>query len=135
MNNYQLSITLTYYTAKLKPLDAYVAYGFVSNKLVAELLHRRAFTLIDGVQKPLADNITVEKLLGDKDILCLADLSQEIFTVGNNFDAALQILCPFHLSAPVGHFEKKVLDSHDAVEEKGGFLEETVMEKFMQKIL
>ena len=103
--------------------------------MVAELLHRRAFTLIDGAQKPLADNITVEKLLGDKDILCLADLSQEIYNVGNNFDAALKILCPFHLSAPVGHFEKKVLDSHDAVEEKGGFLEEIVMDKFMQKIL
>lgn len=119
----------------MKPLDAYVAYGFISSKLVTELLQRRAYTLLDGAKKPLNDNLTIEQVLGDKNILCLSDLSHEIHTVGENFDSALKILCPFNLSAPVGHFEKKILNTHDTVEEKGGFLGNSAMDEFLQKIL
>jgi hypothetical protein len=78
--------------------------------------------------------LAVEKALGDKNILCLSDLSQEIYSVGDHFDSAVEILCPFKLSAPVGHFEKKILSIHDAVEQKGGFLGDA-MEQFLQKIL
>lgn len=120
---------------QLKGLDAYVAYGFISNKSVVELVHRRASTKLEGgVVTPLSDNLTVEKALGDKGILCLNDLSHEIYTVGENFDAAKDMLCTFSLSAPVGHYEKKVLDIHDSVESKGGFLGDA-MDEFLNKIL
>jgi len=89
---------------------------------------------VEGEKKPLSDNVTIENVLGDKNILCLSDLSHEIFTIGSNFEAALQILCPFNLSAPVGNFEKTILQAHDKVEGKGGFLVDG-MDEFLQKIL
>ena len=120
--------------ANLKHLDAYVAYGYVSNKSVVEMVHRRSYIIADGVRKPLSDNVTVEKILGDKDILCLNDLSHEIYNVGSNFESAVKVLCPFKLSSPVGQYEKKVLNIHDKVEEKGGFLGDK-MDAFLNKIL
>jgi large subunit ribosomal protein L7e len=120
--------------AKLRCIDAYVAYGYISNKNVVELVHRRAYITENKERKPLSDNIVVEKLLGDKDMLCLADMSHEIYSVGANFEAATGLLCTFQLSAPIGAYEKKVLQVHDKVEEMGGFLGER-MEDFLNKIL
>lgn len=102
---------------------------------MVELVHRRAYTVLDGVRKPLSDNITVEKALGDKDILCLNDLTHEIYTVGPNFEVSLDVLCPFKLASPVGHYEKKILHVSDKVEERGGFLAGDAMEQFLNKIL
>lgn len=121
--------------SRLKPLDAYVAYGYVSQKAVVELVHRRAHIKIDGVKKPLSDNLMVEKILGEKDIICLSDLSHEIFTVGSNFTSANEILTTFKLSNPVGHFEKRVLKVNDEVEKKGGGFLGEQMEEFLTKIL
>jgi large subunit ribosomal protein L7e len=122
------------FTAILKPLDAYVAYGYISNNSVVELVHRRAYTVLEGVRKPLSDNITVEKALGDKDILCLNDLTHEIYSVGPHFEESLKVICPFKLACPVGNYEKKILNINDKVEERGGFLADG-MEDFINKIL
>ena len=122
-------------TAQLKPLDAYIAYGYITNKSVVELVHRRAYYMSEGVRKPLSDNLTVEKALGDKDLLCLNDLSHEIHSVGPHFESALKMLCPFKLACPVGHYEKNILHVNDKVEERGGFLVGTAMEEFLGKIL
>lgn len=119
---------------KLSALDAYLAYGYISHKSVIELVHRRAYYLKGGKRSPLSDNLTVEKALGDKNILCLNDLSHEIFNLGPNFDHCNNMLSTFQLSAPIGHYEKKILQNHDEVEEKGGFLGEK-MEDFLNKIL
>ena len=119
---------------KLKPFDAYVAYGYVSYKMTDELIHRRAYTDFGGPKRPLADNIAVEKALGDKGILCLNDLTNEIYNIGVHFEAALSVFKTFKLSSPVGHYEKKVLHVHDAVEEKGGFLGNKI-DQFLEKIV
>jgi len=118
----------------LRALDSYVAYGYISLKLVEELVHRRAFTTQGGSKRPLSDNITVEGLLGEQGILCLSDLSHEIYNVGENFQVSLDVLCPFKLSNPVGSYEKRVLKQHDAVEQTGGFLGDE-MEQLLEKIL
>jgi len=119
---------------KLSALDAYLAYGYISHKSVIELVHRRAYYLKAGKRSPLSDNLAVEKALGDKNILCLNDLSHEIFNIGPNFDHCNNMLSTFQLSAPIGHYEKKILQNHDEVEEKGGFLGDK-MEEFLTKIL
>ena len=111
-----------------------MAYGYISLKLVEELVHRRAFTTQGGAKRPLSDNITVEGLLGEQGILCLSDLSHEIYNVGENFQVSLDVLCPFKLSNPVGSYEKRVLKQHDAVEQTGGFLGDA-MEQLLEKIL
>ncbi len=118
----------------MKPLEAYIAYGYLSSKSVDGLLHRKACIRSGGKINPLNDNITVEELLGDKGILCINYLSHEIYSVGSNFDSAVDILAPFHLSAPVSHFEKKILNVHDEVESKAGFLGEK-MDSFLEKLI
>jgi len=119
---------------QLKPLEAYIAFGYISNKSVDELLHRKACIRKAGKTDPLTDNVTVEKLLGEKGILCINDLAHEIYTVASNFESAVGILAPFHLSTPIGHFEKKILKEHEEIESKAGFLGET-MDAFLAKLL
>lgn len=120
--------------ARLKPLDSYVAYGYLTRKSVDELVHRRAHVRKRGQRTPLTDNITVETLLGEHGILCLNDLAHEIFSVGSNFTKGLDTLCPFQLSAPVGHFEKKILNIHDKIETHAGFIGSN-MDEFLNKLL
>ena len=98
-------------------------------------MHRRAYTEFGGARTILSDNLTVEKALGDKNILCINDMVHEIYNVTSNFESALSLLCTFRLSSPVGHFEKKILSMNDKVEEKGGFLDGDGMEEFLKKIL
>lgn len=122
--------------SKLKSLDSYIAYGYISKKSVEELVHRRAFTNIDGKRKALSDNMIVEKALGSAGIICLNDLSNELYTVGEHYKSCMNILCTFKLASPVGGYEKKVLNVHDKVElTGGGFLDGTKMETFLCNIL
>ena len=120
---------------KMQPLDAYLAYGFVTQKMTDELIHRRAYTDLEGAHRPLADNRIIERVLGDRGILCLNDLSHEIYSVGEHFDAALSVLKSFKLAAPVGQYEKKILNTHDDIEEKGGFLSNLEMDEFLRRIV
>lgn len=119
---------------KLKPYDAYVAYGYISNKNVEELVHRRSYILVDGAKSPLSNNMCVEKALGDKGLICLSDVSHEIYNVGSTYEECLKLLCTYQLSSPTGAYEKKVLNVHDEVEHQGGFLGDA-MEDFLNKIL
>lgn len=116
---------------KLRTLDSYIAYGYISLKSVEELVHRRAYAVIDGNKRPLNTNVVVENLLGEKNILCLNDLSHEIYNVGANFQDAVSVLTPFDLTAPVGNYEKKVLQIHS---DEHGFLGQQ-MEEFLKKLL
>jgi large subunit ribosomal protein L7e len=102
--------------------------------LVIELVHRRAYVKTGSERLPLSDNLMVENVLGNVGMLCLSDLSNEIYTVGPHFNDCLKILSTFKLSAPVGHYEKKVLQKNDEVEATGGFLGDD-MEGFLNKIL
>lgn len=120
--------------ARLKPLDAYLAYGYLTHESVSQLIHRRAYTEYGGVKKPLTDNFTVETALGSKGLLCLNDMVEEIYNLGSNYEAALSLLTTFKLSSPVGHYEKTILHVHDDVETKGGFIGDE-MDVFVNKIL
>lgn len=118
----------------LKPIDAYVAYGYVTKSSVEELIHRRAYTTANGRREPLSDNMMVEQLVGDKGMVCLNDVSDEIYRIGENFEAATSILAPFKLASPEGNYEQKVLKKHDEVTDMGGFIGDQ-MEEFLNKIL
>lgn len=107
----------------------------MSFKSVTDLVHRRTYASVNGARRTLSSNIEVEKALGHLGILCLNDLADEIFNVGPNFDAVAEFLMPYKLSSPVGHFEKKILNQNDEVEDKGGFLSGDGMDEFLGKIL
>lgn len=120
---------------KLKHLDSYIAYGYISNNTVEELVHRRSYIIAKGgAKKALTDNITVEDKFGEIGIICLNDLSNEIATVGDNFDTCNAWLSTFDLSAPVGKFEKDVLKIHEGIEQKAGFIGDK-MDELLTKLL
>merc|ERR1712112_500159 len=52
-------------------------------------------------------NLKTEKVLGDKNVICMEDLIHEIFTVGENFKYASNFLWPFKLSSPLGGWRRK----------------------------
>ena len=85
-------------------------------------------------RQPLSDNVTVENLLGDKGIICLSDLSDEIFNVGNNYKESIGILASFKLSSPQGSYETKVLKTRNEIEEKKGFIADD-MDLYLEKVL
>lgn len=119
----------------LKPFDSYVAYGYISSQMVHELLHRRAYVKKNKQKQNLSNNLYIEELFGDKNILCVNDLAHEIYTVSPNFSEILSILAPFKLSSPTSTFQRQILDLHDEVESKGGFLNEHDMDVFLHKLL
>lgn len=118
---------------KLKGLDTYLSYGYISPNSVHQLIHRRAFTNINGITRPLTDNLTIEQYLGNKGILCTNDLCHEIHSIGTYYQDAINILNSFHLSAPLGKFEKEILHQYDEIEKHGGFTNN--LDEFLGKVL
>lgn len=108
-----------------------MAYGFVSLKMVENLLHKRSYVLDEGTKKPVQDNLLVEKLWGKLDILCLSDLCHELYNVTDHFDKIANLFLPFSLTSPVGNFSKDSLRIH---EDKKGYLGDE-MENFLLSIV
>jgi len=93
----------------LRKVEPYVAYGYPNLKTVRELIYKRGFGKVDKQRIALTDNAVVEKVLGDKNIICVEDLVHEIYSVGPAFKEANNFLWPFKLSSPKGGIDKKRL--------------------------
>jgi len=91
----------------LRIAEPYIAWGVPNLKSVRELVYKRGYGKVDKQRIPLTDNAIIEKVLGDKDVLCMEDLIHEIFTVGNNFKSASNFLWPFKLNTPRGGWRRK----------------------------
>ena len=138
---------------KLVPLNAFLAYGFISYKNVLELLKRRAY--IQTTEKsttsnnnktnnkksidtkmPLNDNMILETRYGSKGIFCINDLGHEIYNIGNHFDEIISSINTFELANPISNFEIKYLDMHDTVEGAGGgYLKKDEINQLLERIL
>merc|ERR1712098_461380 len=91
----------------LKIAEPYVAWGTPNLKTVKELVYKRGYGKVNHQRIPLTDNAIIEKVLGDKNVICMEDLIHEIFTVGENFKYASNFLWPFKLSSPLGGWRRK----------------------------
>merc|ERR1711967_25632 len=76
-------------------------------KTVKDLIYKRGHGKVNKQRIPLTDNSVVEKVLGDKGIICVEDLIHEIYTVGPNFKECANFLWPMKLSAPLGGMTRK----------------------------
>ncbi|CAI7856674.1 unnamed protein product [Closterium sp. NIES-53] len=76
---------------------------------VRELIYKRGFGKVRHQRIALTENSVVQKVLGQKKILCVEDLIYQIFTTGPHFKACNNFLWPFKLSAPNGGMKKKRL--------------------------
>jgi len=91
----------------LRRVEPYIMWGYPNLKTVKDLVYKRGYGKVEKQRIALTDNSIVEKVLGDKNIICVEDLIHEIFSVGPNFKAANSFLWPFQLSCPLGGLKKK----------------------------
>lgn len=81
-------------------VEPFVAWGHPNLTTIQELLSKRSFAMIDGKRVPVSDNTIVEDHLGEKGLICVADMEHEIQTMGPAFDAVTSFLTPFVLDSP-----------------------------------
>merc|ERR1712070_489205 len=84
-----------------------IMWGYPNLKTVKDLIYKRGHGKVNKQRIPLTDNSVVEKVLGDKGIICVEDLIHEIYTVGPNFKECANFLWPMKLSAPLGGMTRK----------------------------
>ena len=77
-----------------------IVFGEPSLKTVRDLIQKRGFATVQKKRVALTDNRVIEEQLGNKGMVCLEDLINEIHTVGPNFREANQLLLPFKLNPP-----------------------------------
>lgn len=94
-------------------VEPWVVYGKPSMAVVNDLITRRGCGYVDRQRVPLSDNVTIEKALGNKNIICVEDLVHEVYTVGDSFHEATRFLWPFSLTDSKTQFERQVLKLKD----------------------
>lgn len=92
----------------LRIADPYIAWGYPNLKSVKELVYKRGYGKVKGRRVPLNDNALIERVLGEKNVLCTEDVIHEIFTVGPTFKEVANFLWPFKLNNPTGGWRGKV---------------------------
>jgi len=88
----------------LKVVEPYVAYGYPNLKSVKDLIYKRGFLKIRHARIPLTDNHQIEAQVGVYGLQCVEDLVHEIYTVGDHFKQASNLLWPFKLNPPKGGY-------------------------------
>jgi large subunit ribosomal protein L7e len=96
----------------LRLIEPYVTYGYPSRETVKKLIYKRGFGKINKQRIPIGDNEVIQDGLAGTGVECVADLINEIYTVGPNFKKANNFLWPFKLSNPKGGFSKKTKMLH-----------------------
>merc|ERR1739836_50419 len=94
-------------TNMLRICEPYTTWGAPNLKSVRELVYKRGFLKVDGKRTPITSNDLVESTLGRHGMICVEDLTHEIFTVGSNFKYVSNTLWPFKLNTPNGGWRKK----------------------------
>jgi large subunit ribosomal protein L7e len=116
----------------LRLVEPYVAYGYVDQKTVSDLLYKRGYAKVNGQRIPITNNTIVEQALGQYDIICVEDLIHQIVTVGPHFKQATNFLWPFKLTHPTGGYES--IKKHFVLGGSFGNREE-YMNQLVQKML
>jgi large subunit ribosomal protein L7e len=92
----------------LRLIEPYVTYGYPTRETVKKLIYKRGFGKIRKQRIPISTNEVIQDALGaSTGIECVADLINELYTVGPNFKKANNFLWPFKLSNPKGGFSNK----------------------------
>lgn len=96
----------------LRLIEPYVTYGYPTKETVQNLIWKRGFMKVNKQRIPIADNSVVQDSVGKYGIECVADLINEVYTVGPHFKQASNSLWPFKLSNPTGGFSQKTKMLH-----------------------
>ncbi|EGR33299.1 ribosomal protein component of cytosolic 80s ribosome and 60s large subunit, putative [Ichthyophthirius multifiliis] len=102
---------------RLKRVENYITYGYPSRKVISELIYKKCYAKIKGQREHIDNNKKVEDNLGDKGIICLEDLVNEIVDIGPNFKEVMKFIWTFKLTNKQdGWDQKKIIKPFD----KGG---------------
>jgi len=91
----------------IKKIEPYVTFGYPTRHTISNLVYKRGYGKINKQRIPITSNEVVEKVLGQKKIICVEDLITELYTVGTHFKEANNFLWSFKLSSPKGGFSNK----------------------------
>jgi len=91
----------------LKKIEPYVTFGYPTRHTISNLVYKRGYGKINKQRIPITSNEVVEKVLGQKKIICVEDLINELYTCGPNFKVANNFLWSFKLASPKGGFNNK----------------------------
>ena len=69
-------------------------------KTVRELIYKRGYGKVNKQRIPLTDNAVIEKVLGDKGIICIEDLIHEIYTLRSAHFRSAPTFCGRSSSPP-----------------------------------
>lgn len=101
----------------------FVVYGKPSMATVTNLMNKKAYTLVygfyfalmqqvDGKRTAISDNLMVEKALGEHNIICIADIVDEIQNLGPHFELIQNYLCAFKLKDPSSYINTTLLHNN-----------------------
>jgi large subunit ribosomal protein L7e len=82
---------------RLALLSKFVKIQQPSRAQIHNLLFTRGYARVRNERHPLSDNVTIEKVLGDRNIVCLEDMVHELSTAGPNAEAVASFLWPFRM--------------------------------------
>jgi len=119
----------------LRRVEAFVAWGYPSEKTVRSLIYKRGYVSLKGNRIPLSENEVVQEALEKKtkgEVICVEDIVHEVFTCGANFSKVAHCMWPFKLTTPNGGLKYK--NSHFV---EGGDYgnRETLINAFIERML
>jgi large subunit ribosomal protein L7e len=91
----------------LRLIEPYVTYGYPTRATIQKLVYKRGFGKVNKQRIPISDNSIFTEELKSLGVECVADLINQIVTVGPAFKQANNFLWPFKLSPPLGGFSRK----------------------------
>jgi len=94
----------------LRRVEAYIAWGYPSEKTVRALVYKRGYLNIKGNRIPISENEVVQEALEKKTkgtVICAEDVVNELFTCGDNFSQVAHACWPFKLTTPNGGLKYK----------------------------
>jgi len=97
----------------LRLIEPYIAYGYPTLKSIKDIVYKRGYGKVSGQRIPLSTNAVIKATLGNKGIECIEDIVHELYTVGPEFKAVSNFLCPFKLTSPRGGFAGTKLNHHN----------------------
>jgi len=91
----------------IRIIEPYIAWGYPNLKTIRDMVYKRGHGKVDKARVRLSDNSVIEKVLGDKGVICIEDVVHEVVTCGENFKVVTNFLWPFKLNTPNGGWKKK----------------------------